>query len=294
MAEEEYGKVVTTFWRDRKVRPLEREARYLLLYWFTCPSKNMAGLFYCPLETAALETGLDTARVRELTLGPLSPFVTYDEETSEILVHRMVRRAVGESIHPADKRLKGVASQVGLAQSDRLRAAWHQLHRDWVHGGLTEGDVRDFEGPSEAPSKPVTVAVTEAVTGTVAESTAGAGREVRPSVRVAVAANLALRANSRLAGRFNELLPQQAEVQVHDWLEAGIPLELICETVSRVCRKFSPSPGREQPVSFAYFDRAVREAFAKAHGRAELHEAATDGAEHTAKTPKRGKLRVLS
>jgi len=281
MAEEEYGKVVTTFWRDRKVRPLEREAKYLLLYWFTCPSKNMAGLFYCPLESAALETGLDTARVRELTLGPLSPFVTYDEETSEVLVHRMVRRAVGASIHPLDKRLKGVLAQVALAQSDRLRAGWHQLHKNWVQEGTPEGA---SGAPPEAPSKPVTVAV--AGTGTVAGAVPTAGaREVRPSVRVAVAANAGLKANSRLGGRYNELTPQQAEAKTVEWLERGIDLELLCATVRRVAEKFQPGPGREQIVSFGYFERAVAEAHAKARGAAEL-AAAGEGPTTTPKAPK--------
>lgn len=95
---------------------------------------------------------------------------------------------------------------------------------------------------------------------------------IRPAVAVAVAANAGLRANPALAG-FNELLPQQAEAPVSDWLAAGIPLPLICETVEAVARRYRPGVKGHQPTSFEYFDKPVRQAFARQQGTEQLRAA---------------------
>lgn len=97
---------------------------------------------------------------------------------------------------------------------------------------------------------------------------------IRPAVAVAIAANAGLRANPLLRG-FNELLPQQAEGPVTTWLEAGIPLPLVCETVEATARRYKPGVKGTQPSSFEYFDKPVRQAHARDQGAAQLQAAPT-------------------
>lgn len=92
---------------------------------------------------------------------------------------------------------------------------------------------------------------------------------IRPAVAVAVAANAGLRANPAVAG-FNELLPQQAEAPVAAWLDTGIALALICETVEAVARRYKPGVKGHQPTSFEYFDKPVRQAHARQQGTNQL------------------------
>lgn len=256
---EDYGKVVSAFWRDTKIRPLDPDGKLLCLYYFTNPHHAMSGLYYCPFDFTARETGIGAVRVRELAMGPLSPFLTVDETTDEVLVHRLARRQIGEKVHPADKRLKGVLKQIEAAQSQRLRLSWYDLYRDW----LTEGAL---EAPLQAPSKPATAAAAETVAAAVtATVTAAAGASARsPAVRATMSANAGLRANSIIAGRFNELTPNLAVTPVNDWLAAGIPIDLICETIERTAARYQPQPGRNQPHSIKYFDKAIRQAHAEA------------------------------
>lgn len=122
-------------------------------------------------------------------------------------------------------------------------------------------------------------------TGSSAGTSTAAGAGAAPAVRAAIAANDGLRANPHLAGRFNELLPQMAEQPVADWLQAGIPLPLICQTVEEVCRRYKPAPHRKQPSSFAYFDPPIREA----HARAQLPPAPSAAA-----APPVGRLRDMT
>ena len=93
-----------------------------------------------------------------------------------------------------------------------------------------------------------------------------------PAVQVAVAANRGLQANPGLPG-FNELLPQQADQAVKDWTAEGIPLALICSVVEKRCADYKPGLNGSQPSSFAYFDKAVRQAHQQGIGKLQLASA---------------------
>lgn len=87
MAGGDYGRIRHTFWTDPDIkRVLTSEQKALLLYFFTSPHSNLTGLYYCPLGYAAAEVGLPIEQVRAWTLGALSAFVGYDEETAEVRI----------------------------------------------------------------------------------------------------------------------------------------------------------------------------------------------------------------
>lgn len=269
MAEEEYGKVVVSFWRDPKLRHLDPMARYLALYYFTCPHKNMAGLFYCPIIFASKETGLPATQIQELLKGPLSPFMTYDETSEEILVHRMARRQVGATIKGGDNRLTPILKTVQGAHSQSLVTLWKQLHRDWIEGAGEAPREGGTEAPPQASSSNSS-SNNSSSSSSNSNKQPAAGDQPRLSVRCSSAANAGLRANPRLAGVFTELQPSQAEQWVDDWTKDGIALETIVATIERLCQRFNPTNGRRQPTAFSYFDGAIREAHTKAQAIAEL------------------------
>ena len=135
MAGGDYGRIRHTFWTDPDIkRSLTPEQKVLLLYWFSSPHSNMVGLFYCPLEYVALETGLPLDKVREWTLGALSRFVSYDEKTEEVLVHRAAKHQITEHLQATDKRLKAIKRSLAEAHSKPLLRAFLTLYADWPLG----------------------------------------------------------------------------------------------------------------------------------------------------------------
>ena len=53
-----YGTVSRLFWSDPKMRGLSLEARHLALWYLTCDQGNAAGIFWVPVDIAALSAGL--------------------------------------------------------------------------------------------------------------------------------------------------------------------------------------------------------------------------------------------
>jgi hypothetical protein len=161
----DYGRVRHTFWTDPDIkRTLTAEQKALLLYFFTSPHSNLIGLYHCPLEYAAVEVGLPAERVREWVQGPLSRFLTYDEETEEVLVHRFARHQVAETLAATDKRMKRVVLDLAAAHSRRLVTTFLSLYSDWdvpfegpsgSDGSPFEAPSKDLASPLEGPSKPL-------------------------------------------------------------------------------------------------------------------------------------------
>jgi hypothetical protein len=162
MAGGDYGRVRHTFWTDPEIkRGLGAEAKLLLLYYFTNSHTNLCGLYYLPLDYAALETGLPLEKVREWTLNDLRRFVSYDERTEEVLVHRLTRHQVADTLSEKDKRLGRLLKDLDAAHSITLIRQFHELYAGWPIG-------QPPPAPKEAPSKPlrspfeaIAVAVTE-------------------------------------------------------------------------------------------------------------------------------------
>lgn len=148
MAGGDYGRVRHTFWSDPDVkRKLSPGQKLLLLYFFSNPHTNLCGIYHLPLEYAALETGLDLEDVRRWTAGELGRFVSYDDDTEEVFVHRLAKHQVGEDLSPRDKRAPRIRSEVEGVHSRRLSSLFADTYASW-------GIVPATPAP-EAPSKPL-------------------------------------------------------------------------------------------------------------------------------------------
>lgn len=290
MAGETYGNVAVTFWTDREVkRVLTSEQKLLALYYFTAPHSNMAGLYFAPFAFTASLTGLTVEQVREWTLNALSPFVSYDEETEEVLVHRMLEHRVGAALSARDKRATAVNRIIADTHSDALVAKFLQLHPACE---LDRGRAaRSPEAPPEAPSQGATqaIAVTEqlqeqeqkevggdarapAVTRAVDEGRTAASAPADPVfayVQECVrAANVASRSNPRIH-HFRELKVGDSGYQAAaDWFAEGIPLETAVAAIAEVAGSYVPTGSGKQIGNLKYFDGPVRNAHAASVERA--------------------------
>lgn len=169
MAGGNYGRVLQTFWTDPDIkRVLTTEQKALLLYFFTSPHANLIRLYHCPLEYAAAEVGLPVEKVREWTAGALSKFVTYDDATEEVLVHRGAKHQVAEDLKPTDKRIFAVRKALAEAHSADLVSRFIQIYAHWPlemdhpppsSGGGTpsKGASKPLDSPSEANAVAVAV-----------------------------------------------------------------------------------------------------------------------------------------
>lgn len=157
MAQTGYGRVQRGFWTDPDIkRVLTPEQKVLLIYYFTSPHSNMAGLYYCPLSYVADEVGLPLESVREWTLGPLSRFVTYDEWSDEILVHRaLIHQVETGQLKEGDKRRKAIEAILHGAHSRRLVRRFLELYADWQFDVPMPPPSGAPSEDQEAPSKPL-------------------------------------------------------------------------------------------------------------------------------------------
>lgn len=79
-------------------------------------------------------------------------------------------------------------------------------------------------------------------------------------VQATKALNDGMAENPHIGSRLNPLAASSSAGIVADWLEAGIQIDLICNTVRRVGREFMPKLTSPQIASLAYCNKAVREA----------------------------------
>lgn len=283
-----YCRVAPTFWTDPDVkRPLTRDQKLLALYYFTSPHTNMIGLYYCPFEYVAAETGLAIDDVREWTLGPLAKFATYDLETEEILVHRAARHQIGEQLKPKDNRVGAIERILHDTHSAKLVGRFRALYPDWpIHFGAPSPNGKERpaapvpEGPPKplpSPSEALAVAVTDAVAdadAVAATSHARAPVHTREEAdalasRLIVAANRGMQDNPAI-GIAHRPIPtgHASREKVVDWLTAGVPCPVIERTVYEVAKEFKPHKRDRQISSMNYFEGAVLDAW-------EAYQAAT-------------------
>lgn len=179
MAGENYRRVVPSFWTDPDLkRKFTLGQKALLLYFFTSPHSNMIGLYFLPLEYVAAETGLSVEDIRRDLVGVLAPFVSYDEETEEVLVRRAAFHQMGE-LHGADKRKEGVRRLLEGIHSARLKRAFLEEYAGWDLG------VKPPDTRKKPLTKPLTKPLSDAAEGAiqaiaVAVAATGAATELRP------------------------------------------------------------------------------------------------------------------
>lgn len=150
----DYGVVSPKFWIGETGKSLrgKPESQIVALYLMTCPHANMIGVFHCPLVYIAHETGLSFEGASK-ALASLSEarFLTYDEASETVFVHRMAAYQVGESLKPEDNRVKSVAKEWQNIGPAGLKAAFAAIYSIAFH--LPADDKK--ASPSKAPRKPL-------------------------------------------------------------------------------------------------------------------------------------------
>lgn len=154
----DYGSVSPKFWTAGTGKSLRGNlpAQVVALYLMTSPHANMIGVFYCPIDYIAKETGL-TIEGASKALASLieADFCRFDEVTEEVFVHRMAAYQIGEQLDPKDKRCIGVARELEKVTSDRMRIGFRANYAVPFH--LPIGHEKQPSEPPEeqAPSKPL-------------------------------------------------------------------------------------------------------------------------------------------
>lgn len=183
VAERPYGKIYRAFWTDPEITRLTTGRKVLLLYYFTAPHGNMAGLYHAPFKTTSDQTGLRLPTVKYWTLRELDRWVSYDLATSEILVHNGARANVGDLLTSKDKRRTSIERQLAVTHSERLRRLFVDLYTDWeMKVPINKEERSPFPKPlkdhTQGPSKGHTDGPPRGMGKSVAVAGAGAGTEI--------------------------------------------------------------------------------------------------------------------
>lgn len=108
----EYARISPKFWvgeTGKQIRSLGAESQLLAMYLMTSPHSNMLGLYWCPINYIAHETGLtlqgaSKALQRLIDCG----FCDYDSDSEFVWVVEMAKYQIGDALKPTDKQSKGV------------------------------------------------------------------------------------------------------------------------------------------------------------------------------------------
>jgi hypothetical protein len=85
-----YRQICCHFWTDPKVHVLDPHTKLLFLYLITNPHSHFSGIYYLPIETIRIETGLRVPRYPIDTLS--DPYLAFfDDITSTIWVKNMLK-----------------------------------------------------------------------------------------------------------------------------------------------------------------------------------------------------------
>jgi hypothetical protein len=165
----DYSKVSGSFWTGKTGKSMRGnlQTQIVALYLMTSPHANMIGVFNCPVEYIAHETGspLEGA-MQGLEKLQKDGFCTFDGETDTVWVHEMAKFQIGDELKPTDNRVKDIQKQYsalpeGLIKKgffDKYSAAYNLVKK-------VEGK-KPPRSPSKAPSKPEAGTGAEAGTGT--------------------------------------------------------------------------------------------------------------------------------
>lgn len=149
----EYGIVTPHFWIGTTGKALrgDVQAQLVALYLMTSPHANMIGVYYCPLDYIAKETGLPIEGASK-ALARLSEgeFCCVDGGTEEVFVTRMAAYQIGEQLQAKDKRCIGIARELEKVSSSKLQQRFRAIYSGAFHLSKVGTKV----SPSIAPSKP--------------------------------------------------------------------------------------------------------------------------------------------
>jgi hypothetical protein len=155
----EYGTVTPQFWIGNTGKALRGDlaAQVVALYLMTSPHANMIGVYYCPLDYIAKETGLPLEGASKALARLIEgEFCSVDGVTEEVFVTRMAAYQIGEQLQAKDKRCLGIARELEKVSSAQLQKGFRAIYSVAFH--LPK--VGTKLSPSKGPSKPETGAGT--------------------------------------------------------------------------------------------------------------------------------------
>lgn len=183
----DYSKISGLFWTGKTGKSIRGDsyAQITAMYLLTSSHSNMIGIYHCPVGYIHLDTGLSMEGASKgLQRLFEAGFCTYDEELDLVYVHEMAKVQIGESLKPADNRVKDVQKQYDNLPDSQIKTDFFNKYSNC----FCLVDNSKIRSPFEAPSKPVTE--TGAVTGT--EAVAGTETNIgenSPSVSLTTSEN---------------------------------------------------------------------------------------------------------
>jgi hypothetical protein len=154
----DYGVVSPQFWIGQTGKALRGnvEAQVVALYLMTSPHATMTGVFYCPVDYIAKETGLGMEGASKgLRSLEEAHFCQFDPSTEEVFVSRMAAFQIGEQLDIKDNRCKGVARELEKVSSALLKTAFRALYSIAFHLPEVAAKAPADGGKKEAPPKPL-------------------------------------------------------------------------------------------------------------------------------------------
>lgn len=154
----DYGSVSPQFWIGQTGKALRGNmpAQILALYLMTSPHANMIGVFYCPIDYMAKETGMTLEGASEALQSLVdADFCRFDHASEEVFVVRMAAFQVGDQLDPKDNRCKGVAKELEKVTSSQLRQGFRANYAVPFNLPLPGPQTPQNDSPSEAPSDPL-------------------------------------------------------------------------------------------------------------------------------------------
>jgi hypothetical protein len=154
----DYGSVSPQFWIGKTGKALRGHvaAQLVALYLMTSPHANMIGVYYCPIDTIAKETGLPMEGASEaLRSLEEAGYCQFDPSTEEVFVVRMAAFQVGEQLEARDNRCKGIARDVEKIMSDKLRSQFRAIYSGAFHLPAPAQKPPETPAPTQPPSKPL-------------------------------------------------------------------------------------------------------------------------------------------
>jgi hypothetical protein len=187
----DYGAVSPQFWIGQTGKSLRGHitAQLVALYLMTSPHANMIGVYYCPIDTIAKETGLPMEGASEaLRSLEEAGYCHFDPSTEEVFVVRMAAFQVGEQLEARDNRCKGIARDVEKIMSPELRSRFRAIYSGAFHLPEIATKPAPTPPPTQAPTEPLRSQEQEQKQEQGQKDSAKAGGEP-PSIREQVFAN---------------------------------------------------------------------------------------------------------
>lgn len=196
----DYGIVSPQFWVGKTGRSLRGDvhAQLLAVYLMTSPHANMIGVYYCPVDYMAKETGIPIEGASKALQRLVDEdFCTYDDEIEWVFVHKFAEHQIGAALKPGDKRAKGVINELAKVPACQCKTEFFRRYS-------APYDIKNQDAvpsPFEAPPKPGS------------ETEAGSETETGPEINSSPA-KLPTCPKQDVIDLYHEVLPEMPPVRI--------------------------------------------------------------------------------